>query len=140
MRGMHRVLFRRRRVFLRGIALILGVCGLTAGPGAQAPAAPSPVDARSREALFALDRYLETWNSRIPALWAASLRDDIRAKNPRIHCITNTVAQAYTANMLLAAGANPNLADQDGVTPLRHARQKGYRVIADMLLSAGARE
>ena len=42
--------------------------------------------------------------------------------------------------LLLADGANPNLADQDGVTPLRHARQKGYRVIADMLLSAGARE
>ena len=73
MRGMHRALFRRRRVFLRGIALILGVCGLAAGPGAQAPAAQSPVDARSRDALLALDRYLETWNSRIPALWAASL-------------------------------------------------------------------
>lgn len=73
MRGMHRALSGRRRVFLRGVAVILGVCGLTAGPRAQAPAAPSPVDARSRDALFALDRYLETWNSRIPALWATSL-------------------------------------------------------------------
>lgn len=40
---------------------------------------------------------------------AALLRDDIRARNPRIHCITNTVAQAYTANMLLAAGATPSV-------------------------------
>ena len=29
----------------------------------------------------------------------------IRARGPRVHCITNTVAQQYTANMLLAAGA-----------------------------------
>ena len=42
--------------------------------------------------------------------------------------------------LLVAAGADLNLGDGDGVTPLRHARQKGYRVIADILLSAGARE
>ena len=42
--------------------------------------------------------------------------------------------------LLVAAAADLNLADGDGVTPLRHARQKGYRVIADILLSAGARE
>ncbi len=42
--------------------------------------------------------------------------------------------------LLAAAGADLNLADSDGVTPLRHARQKGYRVIADTLSSAGARE
>ena len=42
--------------------------------------------------------------------------------------------------LLLAGGANPNLADHDGVTPLRHARQKGYRVIIDLLLAAGAHE
>src|SRR5690606_7039725 len=40
---------------------------------------------------------------------AASLRDGIRAMNPRIHCITNTVAQAFTANVLLAAGATPSV-------------------------------
>ncbi|HEX4411505.1 MAG TPA: hydroxyethylthiazole kinase [Xanthobacteraceae bacterium] len=33
----------------------------------------------------------------------------IRARAPRVHCITNTVAQAYTANMLLAAGAIPSM-------------------------------
>ena len=42
--------------------------------------------------------------------------------------------------LLVAAGADLNLGDRDGVTPLRHASQKGYRVIADILLSAGARE
>ncbi len=28
---------------------------------------------------------------------------------PRVHCITNSVAQQYTANMLLAAGAVPSM-------------------------------
>ena len=40
--------------------------------------------------------------------------------------------------LLAAAGADLNLADGDGVTPLRHAKQKGYRAIADILVSAGA--
>ncbi len=33
----------------------------------------------------------------------------IRDRGPRVHCITNTVAQQYTANMLLAAGAVPSM-------------------------------
>jgi len=33
----------------------------------------------------------------------------IRAQRPRIHCITNTVAQAFTANALLAVGAVPSM-------------------------------
>src|ERR1700719_448209 len=33
----------------------------------------------------------------------------IRRRAPRVHCITNSVAQAYTANMLLAAGAIPSM-------------------------------
>jgi hydroxyethylthiazole kinase len=33
----------------------------------------------------------------------------IRDRAPRVHCITNTVAQNYTANMLLAAGAVPSM-------------------------------
>jgi hydroxyethylthiazole kinase len=40
---------------------------------------------------------------------AATLVGRIRAKNPRVHCITNTVAQALTANALLAAGATPSV-------------------------------
>ncbi len=33
----------------------------------------------------------------------------IREHAPRVHCVTNTVAQQYTANMLLAAGAVPSM-------------------------------
>jgi hydroxyethylthiazole kinase len=33
----------------------------------------------------------------------------IRERAPRVHCITNSVAQQYTANMLLAAGAVPSM-------------------------------
>jgi len=33
----------------------------------------------------------------------------IRSRAPRVHCITNSVAQQYTANMLLAAGAVPSM-------------------------------
>jgi hydroxyethylthiazole kinase len=33
----------------------------------------------------------------------------IRERAPRVHCITNTVAQQFTANVLLAAGAVPSM-------------------------------
>src|SRR5215203_4675056 len=33
----------------------------------------------------------------------------IRERAPRVHCITNTVAQAFTANVLLAFGAVPSM-------------------------------
>ena len=33
----------------------------------------------------------------------------LRAGSPRVHCITNAVAQAFTANVLLAAGALPSM-------------------------------
>lgn len=42
-------------------------------------------------------------------------------------------------SLLLAAGANPVLADGEGVTPLQHARTRGYREIERLLLAAGAR-
>ncbi|WP_199710861.1 ankyrin repeat domain-containing protein [Noviherbaspirillum cavernae] len=48
-------------------------------------------------------------------------------------------AQTKIVRMLLDAGANPALADKDGVTPLQHARQRGYHDIAQMLINAGAR-
>lgn len=41
--------------------------------------------------------------------------------------------------LLLKAGANPNLADKDGITPLQHARTRGYREIEKLLLVAGAK-
>ena len=41
--------------------------------------------------------------------------------------------------LLVAAGANVNLADNDGVTPLRHARDRGFDEIAALLEKAGAK-
>jgi len=49
---------------------------------------------------------------RAPAEYAditADVLARIRSRAPRVHCITNSVAQAYTANMLLAAGAIPSM-------------------------------
>ena len=40
---------------------------------------------------------------------AADVLARVRDRGPRVHCITNTVAQQYTANMLLAAGAVPSM-------------------------------
>jgi hydroxyethylthiazole kinase len=40
---------------------------------------------------------------------AADLLARVRARAPRVHCITNSVAQQYTANVLLAAGAVPSM-------------------------------
>ena len=41
--------------------------------------------------------------------------------------------------LLVSAGADVNLSDRQGVTPLQHARRSGFDVIADILESAGAR-
>ncbi|MDL2344311.1 ankyrin repeat domain-containing protein [Deinococcus sp. MIMF12] len=41
--------------------------------------------------------------------------------------------------LLLAAGADPNLADRDGVTPLAHAQRRGDRDMVRLLRAAGGR-
>jgi len=41
--------------------------------------------------------------------------------------------------LLVGARANVNIADRDGVTPLAHARRRGYRTIARLLEQAGGR-
>ncbi len=41
--------------------------------------------------------------------------------------------------ILIDAGANPNLPDADGVTPLQHAKSHGHNEIAKTLRTAGAR-
>jgi uncharacterized protein len=41
--------------------------------------------------------------------------------------------------LLIDGGADVNLADGEGVTPLAHAQQRGYTEIIDLLQSAGAR-
>jgi hydroxyethylthiazole kinase len=40
---------------------------------------------------------------------AAATLARLRAKSPRVHCITNSVAQNFTANALLALGAVPSM-------------------------------
>lgn len=41
--------------------------------------------------------------------------------------------------LLLARGADPNIADRDGMTPLAHARRLGYAEMTRLLEKAGAR-
>jgi hydroxyethylthiazole kinase len=40
---------------------------------------------------------------------AVDLLARLRARAPRVHCISNTVAQAFTANLLLAVGCVPSM-------------------------------
>ena len=51
-------------------------------------------------------------------------------------------APAHTeiVRLLLQRGANPNLADAQGVTPMAHADHRAQRVIAKLLRDAGARD
>jgi hypothetical protein len=48
-------------------------------------------------------------------------------------------AHTEIVRLLVARGANVNLADAQGVTPLAHARQRGQVEIGDVLRNAGAR-
>jgi ankyrin repeat protein len=41
--------------------------------------------------------------------------------------------------LVLGAGADPNIADKDGMSPLAHARGKGQREIARLIEAAGGR-
>src|SRR5205807_1150855 len=65
--------------------------------GAEMREPDSPHDIRSRTSPTEL------------AATAADILERVRAKSPRVHCITNNVAQAFTANVLLAAGARPSM-------------------------------
>ena len=52
----------------------------------------------------------------------------LRAKPPRVHCITNSVAQNFTANVLLALGAVPSMtlsAEEIGAFVARSRRAAG---------------
>jgi hydroxyethylthiazole kinase len=51
---------------------------------------------------------LPTIAAEVPAM-AAELLARLRERRPRVHCITNAVAQAFTANVVLAAGAVPSM-------------------------------
>ena len=39
----------------------------------------------------------------------ADIVERLRQRRPRVHCITNPVAQTFTANVLLALGAAPSM-------------------------------
>ncbi|MBI2738408.1 MAG: ankyrin repeat domain-containing protein [Rhodospirillales bacterium] len=41
--------------------------------------------------------------------------------------------------LVLAAGANPNIADRDGVSPLQHALRRSQREVATLIEAAGGR-
>ena len=51
---------------------------------------------------------MQSPQSELPHI-AADLLERVRERRPRVHCITNAVAQTFTANMLLAAGAVPSM-------------------------------
>jgi len=49
------------------------------------------------------------------------------------------LTEAEIVRVLVAAKANPNIADRQGVTPLQHARSRCYRETAALLEKAGGR-
>ena len=55
--------------------------------------------------------------------------------------ILGTGGEKHTeiVRLLIKAGAEVNLADGEGVSPLSHARQRGYGSIETLLVDAGAR-
>jgi hydroxyethylthiazole kinase len=66
-------------------------------------------DAATRDALSAKDLSRKDLSAKDLPQTAAALLDALRARSPRVHCITNVVAQNFTANVLLAAGCNPSM-------------------------------
>lgn len=52
----------------------------------------------------------------LDAALLAQIAGSLRQRRPRVHCLTNTVARAFTANVLLAVGAVPSMSsDPDEV-------------------------
>ena len=64
--------------------------------------------------------------------WTALLETIILSDGGPVH--QDILAQ------LIAAGADVNLADGEGVSPLTHAKRRGYTEMVQMLEQAGARE
>ncbi len=48
-------------------------------------------------------------------------------------------AHTEIVRLLVAAGANVNIADRDGVTPLAHAKRRGFSEMVRILSGAGGR-
>lgn len=64
----------------------------------------------------------------LPAAAAAAALERLRHRGPRVHCITNAVAQAFTANVLLAVGAVPSMTIAPEEVPDFTARAHGLLV------------
>ncbi len=47
--------------------------------------------------------------------------------------------QQQTVQLLIDNGADVNLPDQENVTPIQHARERGFKEIEEILLKAGAK-
>lgn len=63
--------------------------------------------------------------------WTALLEAVILGDGGEVH--------TEIVRLLLGRGANPNLADRDGVTPFQHARRRGYAAMAKLIAGAGGR-
>lgn len=81
---------------------------------------------------------------------AAGVLARVRERRPRVHCITNAVAQAFTANVLLAAGAVPSMtiavdeiaaftASADGLLVNLGTFDAGRREAADIAIEVATR-
>lgn len=55
--------------------------------------------------------------ARDPARTAGQILEQVRARQPKVHCITNTVAETFTANVLLAAGGIPSMTTHPAEVP-----------------------
>jgi hypothetical protein len=63
--------------------------------------------------------------------WTALLEAVILGDGGPVH--------AEIVRLLLAHKANPNIADRDGVSPLAHAKRRGYAAMAKLIAAAGGR-
>ena len=75
-----------------------------------------------------------------PTIRIADILERLRERQPRVHCITNAVAQNFTANMLLAAGAVPSMTiAPDEVGALRRAPMRCWSISAPSMRSGRRR-
>lgn len=106
---MHRLAVLTSCLVLAGVALL----------AAQTPLGPEATEWRAHVALQALDRYLETWNSREPKRWAASLHYPHIRPGPGAFELSQTPEQ-------YAAGVNFN---QTLATGWHHSEWTSRRVL-----------
>lgn len=63
--------------------------------------------------------------------WTALLEAVILGDGGEVH--------TEIVRLLLARGANPNLADREGVSPLAHAKRRGFAAMVKLIAAAGGR-